>query len=156
MVSYLKFLRRFQELLRRNCSMIFEGTDNSSKHNLSPCTNIKYGQYNMRHKAPTLGRPGNSLSTSVDTWNCNILVSSAIMWAAAPFCSFLFNWLLALMISDNLCVKSSWNTRHIYHKFNILFYLKRLLRRLSFCFCPLSVYKLSAYFVKFSTYNKCP
>ena len=60
-----------------------------------------------KQKKFTLGKPGSSLSVRVATWNCNIFTSSDMMWAAAPFCSFLFSWLLALMMSDSLWVKSS-------------------------------------------------
>ena len=55
----------------------------------------------------TRGMPGISLSTSVATWNWSIFVSSAMMWAAAPFCSLRFSWLFALMMSASLWVKSS-------------------------------------------------
>ena len=46
-----------------------------------------------------LGNPGISLSTRVATWNCNILIFSDTMWAAAPLCSFLNNSLLHLIMS---------------------------------------------------------
>ena len=50
----------------------------------------------------TLGKPGNSLSVNVATWNCNILKSSDMMCAGAPFISFLFKWLFAFTMSANL------------------------------------------------------
>ncbi len=58
----------------------------------------------------TLGRPGNSLSTMVATWNWSSLTSSAMTWAAAPLCSFLLSWLLILTMSASLWVKSSYKT----------------------------------------------
>lgn len=39
----------------------------------------------------TVGSPGMQLSTSVATWYCRSLTSSARTWAAAPFASFLEN-----------------------------------------------------------------
>ena len=56
----------------------------------------------------TLGKPGISLSINVATWYWSIFVSSAIMWAAAPFSSFLRRLPFAFTTSDSLWVKSSW------------------------------------------------
>lgn len=56
----------------------------------------------------TLGRPGISLSISVATWYWSILVSSAMMCAAAPLSSFLRRLPFAFTTSDSLWVKSSW------------------------------------------------
>ncbi len=50
----------------------------------------------------TLGIPGSSLSVSVATWNCSILMSSSMMWEAAPLVSFLVSCSLALTMSANL------------------------------------------------------
>ena len=59
----------------------------------------------------TFGSPGSSLSVSVATWYCNIFMFSAIMWEAAPFCSFRLSSLLALIMSASLWVKSSCNQK---------------------------------------------
>ncbi len=65
------------------------------------------GNFHGAYEIITFGRPGRSLSVKVATWYCNIFISSAMICAAAPFCSFLRNWLLIFTMSDNLCVKSS-------------------------------------------------
>lgn len=64
----------------------------------------------LRECINTLGRPGNSLSTMVATWNWSSLTSSAMTWAAAPLCSFLLSWLLIFTMSASLWVKSSYKT----------------------------------------------
>ena len=56
-----------------------------------------------------LGSPGRSLSLNVATWYCSILMSSAMMCEADPFCSLRISWLLALTMSASLCVRSSWH-----------------------------------------------
>lgn len=66
--------------------------------------------YGARKYTHTLGKPGNSLSTIVATWNWSSFTSSAMTWAAAPLCSFLLSWLLILTMSASLWVKSSFKT----------------------------------------------
>ena len=67
-----------------------------------------WAKQNHKNAIGTFGKPGISLSVNVVTWNCNILVSSDMIWAAAPFCSLRRSWLLALMMSASLCVRSSY------------------------------------------------